>query len=98
MHKFTTSTAEEREAHRSEVQDILLSMHETEVTVTSSTNRGFTFTVNGTFEVSIADKGLFAHYSVRTSELDARMDFTIHNVEAAWVTASGNIIRIDTHS
>ena len=92
MHKFTTSTAEEREAHRAEVKDILMSMHETEVTVTSTAHRGFGFRIKGTFQVSDGD------YSVVTADLESCIDFNLQDVEAAWATSTGNIIRIDTHS
>ena len=89
MHKFTTSTAEERKAHRAEVKDILMSMHETEVTVTSASHRGFGFRIKGTLQVS--DGGYF----VATADLESCIDFNLKDVESAWVAASGNIIRLD---
>jgi hypothetical protein len=96
MHKFTTSTAEERKAHRVEVEDILMSMLDTEVTLSSSamthlSGRGITFTITGTVSMH---RG---RYSVQTSKLDT-VSFGIGDVETAWVAASGNVIRLDTNN
>ena len=89
MHKFTTSTAEEREAHRVEVTAIVDSMVGTEVyiTTTSSPAIGFTCQVTATLESN--DSGYYYISSRAVS-----MNFRASQIQDAWLAASGNIIRL----
>ncbi len=90
MHKFTTSTAEERKAHQTKMRGILMSMVGSEVTVTSTPYRGLGFRIKGTLE------GMLANYSVRSADSGSGIDFNLSDVEFAQVTSSGNKIRLDT--
>ena len=87
MHKFTTSTAEERKAHRAENMEKADLMIGSEVYI-ESVGRGLSFQINATLE-SNGD----GYYYINNTAV--RMDFRASDIDAVWVAASGNIIRLD---
>ena len=85
---------QERDARYKEMKKIADSMVGTEVYVTNTNtrtdlrNEGIFFTVEGTLETD----GYGGYY---INHIAVRMDFTANQIEAAWVAASGTIIRLN---
>ena len=62
----------------------------TEVTITSANNRvseGVVFTVEGTLQTD-------GYGGYHINNIAILIDFTANQIDAAWVAASGNIIRL----
>jgi len=97
MHKFTTSTAEERKAHLEEVKDIVNSMVETQVHITSA-GRGLGFSFDAELKGGNGFYSAKVGSSIGSDRNTAEISFSANDIDDAWVAASGNTIRIDTHN
>jgi hypothetical protein len=82
------NTAEQRAAHYADNMVKADLMVGSEVYITSS-GRGLTFQINATLE-SNGDGYYYINNTV------VRMDFRARDIDAVWIAASGNIIRINT--
>ena len=82
------NTAEQRAAHYAENMEKADLMIGSEVYI-ESVGRGLSFQINATLE-SNGDGYYYINNTV------VRMDFRARDIDAVWVAASANIIRIDT--